>query len=482
MNLVLDPLKAIFEFIFPVKKNELKKFFLLSILMFGILYIHATLRSLKDTIIVPNIGAEALSFIDLYLVLPFAILFTLVYTKISNIIPSEKIFYIIKFFFLTFFVAYCFLIYPNIHHLHPDPEHIENLVALNPKLKWLIKIYGKWTFALFGILVELWGPTVTVLMFWQFANRITTSEEARRIYPTLALLGNFALILAGSVVKDSAKHAKNVIVYNLGVVIGAIIFNIVIYFIANKLLASHKRQLPPKSNISVFKSLKVIMSSPYLLYIFLMVVAYGTINNMIEIQWKANIREVYSDQNSYAKFFGGFTQYMGYSSIIIMLFSSQILRRFSWRAAALATPIVIAVTSFFFFLALLNKDALEPWAYENFGISASKLIVIIGMCQVILMKANKYALFDSTKEMAFIAADEDIKTKGKAAVDVVGMRLSDTTGAAIQSFLLWFFPSALTFGMTFSIAIIAFIIVILWIYAVNNLSGMYTRLVKSKAE
>ena len=101
------------------------------------------------------------------------------------------------------------------------------------------------------------------------------------------------------------------------------------------------------------------------------------------------------------------------------------------------------------------------------------MAVIVGAVQNILSKGVKYSLFDPTKEMAYIPLDQELKVKGKAAVDVIGGRLRKTSGGSIEIILL-----TITAGNQLTIAPYLFVIIVFvgltWVSAVKGLSKLYT--------
>jgi AAA family ATP:ADP antiporter len=106
---------------------------------------------------------------------------------------------------------------------------------------------------------------------------------------------------------------------------------------------------------------------------------------------------------------------------------------------------------------------------ESFGTTPLFCAVIFGALVVMASKAVKYALFDLTKEMAYIPLDEDMKVKGKAVVDVVGGRFGKGGGAWIQSLLL-LIPGASYFTIAPYTCLIFLAICFLWMWAVKSLS------------
>ena len=152
-------------------------------MIFCIIFNYSSLRSIKDSFIVTNIGPEAISFIKLYLVLPSAFLVTVIYFRMHNFFNQHSIFYLSTSFFSVFFTIFAFFLYPYADYIHVAPEIIEKLAVQYPNLKWFIRIVGNWSYALFFIFSELWGSVILNLLFWQFANQVINTDEARRFYP-----------------------------------------------------------------------------------------------------------------------------------------------------------------------------------------------------------------------------------------------------------------------------------------------------------
>lgn len=136
----------------------------------------------------------------------------------------------------------------------------------------------------------------------------------------------------------------------------------------------------------------------------------------------------------------------------------------SWRAGALATPLVIGSLSWLFYAYITFGDVTHSRA-------TLKMAVIVGTTQNVLSKAVKYALFDPTKEMAYIPLDEDSKLKGKAAIDVLGARIGKSGGALIQQAIVMVTGSILA-GAPVIAAMFSGVIVA-WVYSVNKLSVLF---------
>lgn len=106
--------------------------------------------------------------------------FTAVYAKLCDNLEPKNVFYACVIPFLIFFASFALIIYPNNSILHPHA--FVDMVAghLPAGFGAPLAIVRNWSFALFYVLAEMWGSVVTSLLFWGFANEVTTVDEAKK--------------------------------------------------------------------------------------------------------------------------------------------------------------------------------------------------------------------------------------------------------------------------------------------------------------
>ena len=139
---------------------------------------------------------------------------------------------------------------------------------------------------------------------------------------------------------------------------------------------------------------------------------------------------------------------------------------------------MIGVTGLGFFATNIFSGAMSPVA-ALLGTTPLMLAVVLGAAQNILSKSSKYSLFDPCKEMAYIPLDQESKTKGKAAIDVVCNPLGKSGGALIQQILIFGVGSLV--AATPYLAVILSILVLFWFRAVGSLSGQFEKAMQQKA-
>jgi len=160
--------------IFPVYgRNEIIKFLLLGSMKFFIIMVLTLTRDTKDTLIVTQCGAEAIAFLKIYGVLPSAVAFTAIYSKASNILSKQALFYATCIPFFIFFLAYDFLIRPNISFLEPSLETVKSIIGSSTS-DVIANILSHWTSALFFVVAEIYSSVSIGILFWKTANDLVS--------------------------------------------------------------------------------------------------------------------------------------------------------------------------------------------------------------------------------------------------------------------------------------------------------------------
>jgi AAA family ATP:ADP antiporter len=341
-------------------------------------------------------------------------------------------------------------------------------------------MFENWTYSLYYILAELWGSAMLALIFWQSANQIFSIKQAKKVYPLFGLFGQVGMLMSDNVTtlftdKDITKNwQESLNIINITVFLSGLLLSM-LYFLLCHFIANWKdlnaSMIKKKKKINFVQSLRQITKSKYLAMISIIILCYGISINLIEGVWKAQARLLYVDQQSYAAFMAKLQGYTGKISMITMGVGSYVLTITSWYFSALITPVAIFVSGTIFYIFSIYKNSI------NIFIPSIVIATVAGFIQNVTSKATKYAFFDATKEIAYIPLDEELKSKGKAAAEIIGGRLGKSGGAIIQWFLI-----SLTGMNLINISMILFVIFIFimtfWFLAVSRLAKEFNRIDK----
>lgn len=474
-----------------IELTTYKKIIPLGLMFFCILFNYTILRDTKDVLVVTAKGssAEIIPFLKTWVNLPMAVGFMVLYTKLADVLPRKTLFYTVILPFIAFFGAFGFVLYPMSNYFHPTALADKLLAVLGPRFLGPLAILRIWSFCLFYVMAELWGSVVISVLFWGFANQITTIDEAKRFYPLFGLGANVALIFSGRTVKYFSQLRQNLgpgvdgwAVSLKGMMSIVVLMGLAIcglYWWVNTFvpLPTRSQKKKEKVKMGTMESLKFLVSQRYIRDLATVVVAYGISINLVEVTWKSKLKAQFPSPNEYSSFMGDFSTATGIMTFTMMLASQFIFDKFGWGVAAAITPTVLLVTGVGFFSLILFGDPLGP-LIGQLGMTPLLAAVYVGALQNIFSKSAKYSLFDPCKEMAYIPLDEDTKVKGKAAIDVVCNPLGKSGGALIQQFMI------LTFGSlansTPYLGGILLVIVTAWLAAARSLDKQFTELRKEE--
>lgn len=450
----------------------------MGMIKFLIVFVLTITRDVKDTLIVTSCGAESIAFLKVYGVLPAAAAFTVAYSKMSNSLSKDALYYALVAPFFIFYLLFDLVIYPRRHQLHPAAT-----ATSFQGLSYLLGLYNNWTFALYYIVSEIYSSVSIGLLFWQFANDVITVDEAKRFYPLFGQLSSIAPIIAGQCVArvadggDFGASLRVLTVLTTLCGVGIMILYRYCSLLVQKeaedglldsSMVKNLQQRRPRPQLSLQESTSFLLRSQYLRYMAVLVLGFGLAINFTDILWKSMVKDYFPDKLAYQRFMGFYSSTVGATTFVVIFFGSNIVKHLGWRIGALATPVMMAALAVPFFAAIFLK---------GFGASTKRtalLAVGAGALMSVLSKATKYALFDPTTQMAYIPLDEESKSKGKAAIDVLGSRVGKSLGALLLQACVVVFGSAIR--ASYVVGGMFYMVIFSWIFSANNLATMFEEL------
>lgn len=488
------PFGTLRAFLWPVYREEYPKFIPMLLISFLICFNYYLLRISKDAVLItaPESGAEALPFIKVWAILPTAVLLTFVFTRFSNWLNRRTIFYAMMWLFIGYFAVFTFFLYPNREALHPH-TFADHLQSILPKgFRGLIALIRNWTFTTFYVMSEMWSTMIMTVLFWGFANDITSVKDAKRFYGLFGVGTNLSGVIAGAVAAylstnqfnpsipfGSTAWDQSVFFMNL-MVIAAGLTCMALYWWMNRKgygyteeTLKYHRETPVKMGMR--KSFTSIMKSSYLFLIAILVITYNIVINLAEVVWKDQVKQLYPSAADFNHYMAEVNLWIALIAAVISLFiAGNVIRALGWTKSALISPILTLITGVLFFAALLLPKESLIGICISFGTTPLALAVFLGSLQNCIVRGTKYSLVDATKELAFIPLSTEEKIRGKAAIDGVGSRLGKSGGSLMYQFLLITFGTIV--GSTPVVAVLLFLAVGCWILAVRSLGRQFQSL------
>lgn len=486
---------ASIKMIFPIKRQEWILFALMFLVICLINVNFSVLRSMRNAMVVAGKGGSSsfIPYFELFGTFPASILLTWALSRLMRFFSFRFIFVVTMVFFLSFFVLFALVIYPQKEAIQ---ILLEQKVGQFFGLTRFKVIFTHWPDMVFYIMSELWKVALLSVIFWGFINQNLSLDKAKRFYPSLMLGGSTGAILAGPITVVctsqitwnlfplSAHRWQHSLTLLTGCLFLCGLLTLFVFgFLFRKLNQSSsftppskkplrkKEKLPfSRQLLSLSSSMRYLLKSPYLCALLLLVVAEYISYALGELIFYETLKSIYPLRSDYCKYMGNLTFWTGITtSFFALVLTPYFLQKYRWIYSAMVAPILMVIMTFVFFFPLYcGRTGLISTQ------TAASLAVFLGSLHFCVGRSIKYTFFDATKELAFIPLDQEGQVKGKLIIDGMGSRLGRGSSSFL-SIVLFLFMGGPTESAIFA-GIIAISFAIMCIPATQYLGKEFDQL------
>ena len=401
---------SIIQFFYPdIKKEEVAKFGLFALALFFILGSYWTLRLLKDALIYGRIAFPiALGWESDYglrlipklkLMTPFVVAgVVIIYTKLCDMFDKHKLFYIFCSFYSLLFTLAAITLYCN------DTFGSESI--------------GKYPLAALGVVlylaIESFGSLI-VALFWSFAISSSKTEDAKRSFPFILAVAQIGTIGGSAIAVTGLTPWKLFALCAVTTALVMVAINRIVTIIPASQLVSDKVEKKHKADI--LAGIKLLVSQPYLLGVFVISTFYEIVKAITDYQMKCQLTFIpgmdFMVMNAWFAFWMNILTFT-----MALLGTSYIMKTYGLRVCAMLYPIVFAIASTSLYIYYLSNPSPLNLYWATFYV-------------MVVVTATSYAVNNPTKEMMYIPTSNDAKFKVKSITDAVGSRGSKAIGSNI---------------------------------------------------
>ncbi|HBL98591.1 TPA: hypothetical protein DDZ86_03020 [Candidatus Dependentiae bacterium] len=416
-------LKRLLVYIYgDLTRNERNKFVLYGVLFFFIIGIYWLLRSIKDPTFNAFIGSRHTWVAD---IVSIAVVFPMIagYSYLVDLFPRHRLFYAMAALYAALFLGLWFLVKSPEFGMLAPLEH-----------RW--KLLGWISY----VVIDSFGSLMVVL-FYSFMADTTTPAEGKKgffITTTFAQIGD----ILGSLTVAKASHLLGVETLYLVAALATVIcipamVRFIIWFIPKEEFVGYqaKKVVVEAPQTGFVEGIRLILSQPYLMSIFVVVSVFEVVATIFDLQFKVLIADyAQGDAAVYAAYTGKFGAYVGALALGSILFGvGNFGRRIGLMFSLTIMPLLMAV---------------------NLGVMTISSTLNVAFWVLVLSRGLNYAFGQPAKEQLYIPTSRDAKYKSKAWIDTFGSRFSKATGSGIMGLKYGLgAPMMVVSGLAFSLCL-----------------------------
>lgn len=436
-------------------KEEVQKFLLLGAIFFCIIGTYWAMRPMKDSIFIKVVGSDYIPMAK-WLSLAVVMLLLVVYSKLVDLLPRHKVFYILTGGYAVTAVVLAYI-------LNSPAYGLDNTVTDPSRfIGWIWYCY-----------VESFGSLI-VALFWAFTTDITKEESAKRGFPLIALLGQTGNIVGPWYLNAKSlgfTHSGPMIYILAGLVIAMGILMWVFMHVTPKSQMVGYQEVThgghPKetthSEPGFFEGLKLLITQPYLLSIFLLLFFYEVIVTFFDFLFKATAGAAFPlerDLGAYLANYGAMTGVVATACVLLGI--NKIQQYLGFRFSLVLTPILVAIA------------AIVVRVYPG---------LTVFFWVMVLAKAMNYALNQPTIKQLYIPTSKDARYKSQAWIEMFGSRGSKATASGVNALRLWFTRAYGAGGASLFLTVttgVSLGLVGAWLFIIPFLARTYQKAVDKK--
>lgn len=192
----------------------------------------------------------------------------------------------------------------------------------------------------------------------------------------------------------------------------------------------YRSKTSQKKLSSMREALHTLGQNPHIRALAIMAAAQSFAVNVMEFVWKSHLKLMYPTPAAFTGFLGDVATATGLVTGFLMFLSPIMFEKLGWAGVAGVTPNVLAYGGTAFFLMCFGYHAFS--SVGSWGAAILPGVALGGATLFVLARGAKFSLFKPAEEMVYICLDEEGRTRGKAAVDVVGAQFGKSAGSVSQ--------------------------------------------------